>query len=86
MRAGLGILVADLAESGVTGTINDPYRVGACGCGEGSHHLVGLLIDGNLEVLAADCGDARLFGSLKLVGAAGREGCSNTTAYQTCAE
>ena len=71
--AGFGVGVAHLLQGGVARAVDDPHGVSALCGGVAGHHLVGFLVDGHLELSAADGGNAVGIGTGKLVGRAGRE-------------
>ena len=70
----LGIVVAHFGKRGILCAVENPDGIGAGDRGIGSHHLIGLLVDGHLEVGTADRGFPIRIGSVETVGRASRHG------------
>ena len=70
----LRIIVTHFGKRGILCAVENPDGISAGGRGIGSHHLIGLLVDGHLEVGTADRGFPIRIGSVETVGRASRQG------------
>ena len=73
VAAGLVVLVAHLIEGGIGGAVENPDGIGAGGRCAGGRHLVGLLVDADLEVHALHGGYAVGVGAVEALRGAGGE-------------
>ena len=70
--AGLGVVVTHFLKRGVLCAVENPDRIGARSGRVRGHHLVGLLVYGNLIVDTADRGNSVRIGALELFGRTSR--------------
>ena len=68
----LGVVVTHFLKRGVLCAVENPDRIGARSGRVRGHHLVGLLVYGNLIVDTADRGNSVRIGALELFGRASR--------------
>ena len=77
---GLWVVVANLRQCGVLRAVEDPDGIGTGRRIEMGNHLIGLLVDGDVEVTGSRR-DTVGVSAVEALGRAGGEGCSDTTAY-----